>query len=126
MDITIKRLTLNSINPTYGVLFNGDMPLCVTLERPWLDNQHDVSCIPEGTYQCIPHNSQAHPNTWEIMGVPDRTAILIHEANTIADLLGCVGVGTSFFPGGIGESLDALNYLRKMLPANFMIEIINP
>lgn len=126
MDITLRRLTLNSIGPTYGVLFNQNTPLCVTLERPWQNDEANLSCIPAGTYQCISHNSQKHPNTWEITNVPGRSAILIHEANTISDLLGCVGAGSSFFPGGIRESKIAMDFLRKTLPSNFTLDIIYP
>lgn len=126
MDITLKRLTLNSISPTYGVLFNQSTPLCLTLERPWLNDQTDVSCIPAGTYQCIPHNTPAKPDCWEITGVPGRSAILFHAGNTIADSEGCILVGTQFSWNGVGLSQVALNALRQTLPANFTLEIINP
>lgn len=126
MDITLKRLTLNSIGPTYGVLFNGTTPLCLTLERPWQDNQADISCIPPGTYQCIPHNSPDHPNTWEISNVPNRSEILIHFGNYVSNSSGCVLVGNGFITNGIGDSQVTLNALRQTLPQNFTLEIINP
>jgi hypothetical protein len=33
---------------------------------------------------------------FELMNVPDRTAIEIHIANTMNDVEGCIGVGKSF------------------------------
>lgn len=126
MNITIKRLTLNGTGPTYGVLLKDDIPQCVTLERPWLLNVPDISCIPAGTYQVIPHNSADHANVWEVTGVPSRSEVLIHQGNTIADTKGCILAGTTFYPGGILESVDAVNYLRKILPSAFTLIIINP
>lgn len=126
MNITIKRITLNGISPTYGVLLKDDVPQCVTLELPWLLNVPDKSCIPAGVYPCIPHNTADKPNCWEITGVPSRSSVLIHIGNTIADTEGCILVGNAFFPGGILESTDALNYLRKTLPSNFTLTIVNP
>lgn len=126
MNITIKRITLNGISPTYGVLLKDDVPQCVTLELPWLLNVPDKSCIPAGIYQVIPHNTPDHANVWEVTGVPSRSEVLIHQGNTTADTKGCVLAGTTFFPGGILESVDAVNYLRKILPANFTLTVENP
>lgn len=126
MNITLQRITFNATGPTYGVLLIDNVPQAVTLELPWKENQTDVSCIPAGDYTVISHNSVEHPNTWEITNVPNRTEILIHEANTVADLLGCIGAGTSFFPGGIDQSKAAVNLLRQILKPPFQLSIINP
>jgi len=81
-----------------------------TVERPWADNKPNVSCVPIGTYQLVDHSSQAHPNTFalvnEEMGVyhfkhemkksGDRWGIVIHVANTIDDIEGCIGVGYNY------------------------------
>lgn len=72
--------------------------ICETLERPNLHNQrddkttpeNDSSCIPEGRYICKRYSSPKHPDTWEITGVPNRSKILLHPANTIDQLLGCI------------------------------------
>lgn len=100
---------------------------CVTCELPWNNNHPQISCIPAGTYHCIPHNSPAHPNTWEITGVPNRSEILIHNANLPSQLLGCVGVGKSFgYLGGkmaVMQSVAALTDLRTKLPAEFDLTI---
>ena len=126
IKVVLQRLTLSALEPTYGVILVNDTPRCVTFELPWKDNQPEVSCIPDDIYQVIPHNSEAHPNVWEITGVKNRTAILIHEANTVSDLLGCVGAGTSYFNGGILQSKAAIVLLRTVLPSHFTLNIINP
>ena len=45
--LTIKRIA-EIEDGTFGVILDGDTPFAVTLERNWLDNQANVSCIPAG------------------------------------------------------------------------------
>ena len=123
MNIVLQRLTLGPLGPVYGVLLKDNVPLCVTLERPWLDNQIGVSCIIAGTYQVI-KNTIAKP--WRLLDVPGRTEIDMHAGNSIKDSEGCILVGTSFFPGGIAESQAAVLYLEGMLPNTFWLTIHNP
>lgn len=89
---------------TYGVLIYGDTPICVTLERPWKNNQRGVSCIPGGplpspcVYQCARVESPKFGNTFEVLNVPSRSAILFHKGNIDADTHGCIVLGESFNP----------------------------
>lgn len=71
---------------------NGVIFSCETLELPWKDNQHDISCIPKGTYQV---SVQAFHETsrYELSGTAPRTAIYIHEGNYYHDSLGCILLG---------------------------------
>jgi len=81
---------------TFGRLFYpvGSHPnMHYTVEQPWNDNLPFQSCIPEGRYQCHRFTSQKHPNTWEVINVPNRTAILFHVGNTMDDFEGCIGLG---------------------------------
>lgn len=67
-----------------------------TIEEVWRNNQPRISCIPTGVYVC--ERSVFHRGgypTFEITGVPSRTLIKVHRANTVEDLLGCVGIGLS-------------------------------
>lgn len=79
---------------TLGRLFVDGRQLCFTLERPWLDNQRGVSCIPEGVYhgaiQPSPHFKRDLP---ELLDVPGRSQILIHVGNYVTDSQGCILVG---------------------------------
>lgn len=90
-EAQIKRI-LYRIDGTYGVFIWKDFPVCVTLELPWLANRRRVSCIPTGLYHCKRVDSPKFGDTFEITDVPNRDEILFHGANTIADLLGCVGL----------------------------------
>lgn len=81
---------------TFGVLLEDDTPFCVTIEREWLNNQRGISCIPVGEYVCKRVNSPKFGNTFEVMNVPNRTAILFHKGNIDADSHGCIIVGEQF------------------------------
>ena len=93
-DRTIGRLTYNDEH-------------FYTIERPWLDNKQNVSCIPAGYYKLGRVDSPRFgPDTWEIKGVPGRTHILIHVANTSHDVIGCIGLGMGLFPQLQGVSVS--------------------
>lgn len=76
---------------------------CFTIERPWRWNRRSVSCIPPGEYPLRLRASTVvregtggeFPEGYEIAEVPDRAFIMIHPANSMYDLEGCVGPGAS-------------------------------
>jgi len=74
----------------------GVQSQCFTLELPWKNNQHDISCIPIGSYDCqwtfSPHLNRY---TYEVLNVPNREGIRIHSGNFVSDLLGCIALGTA-------------------------------
>ena len=73
------------------------LPFALTCERAWLDNQHDVSCIPTGSYTCKRgHFSTIFPNNFQVMDVPNRTGILIHRGNVQEHSKGCMLVAEQF------------------------------
>ena len=88
-DRTLGQMTLEN-----GTVFH-------TMERPWLNNQSQVSCIPEGVYKLALRDSSvvnrtthgSHPKGWEVTDVPNRTFIMIHIANFPHELMGCIGIG---------------------------------
>lgn len=67
---------------------------CFTLERPWLNNQRRVSCIPPGTYKgrLLP-SPRFKMDLPELIGVPGRDQILIHAGNSVEDTEGCILIG---------------------------------
>lgn len=93
--IELKRVTQSS-EGTFGVLITGGRCIAVTIELPWKGNQKFVSSIPFGQYVCKRVESPKYGNTFQVMDVRGRTGILFHIANTVDDLEGCIGVGTSF------------------------------
>jgi len=103
-DRTIGRLTYNDEH-------------FYTVERPWLDNQPNISCIPTGFYKLGRVDSPRFgPGTWEVAAVTGRSHILIHVANTAADVIGCIGLGMGLFPQlqGVSSSKAAIENFYLM------------
>lgn len=100
----MPNVTLGMIyekDEVFGVkLPNGQHGL-YTIERPWLNNKQDVSCIPAGRYKAErdmyyggdgPGGKRDY-ECFEIRNVPGRAEIKIHIANYVKDIIGCIGVG---------------------------------
>ena len=80
---------------TFGkFVFDGN-PICFTIEREWLNNIHDISCIPIGNYICSLHESPHFGEVYKVVDVPNRSDILIHPANIQSELRGCIAPGMS-------------------------------
>jgi hypothetical protein len=78
---------------TPGLMTVDGEPFGVTLERPWMDNKRQVSCIPAATYPiAIRHSPKFNRPMIIIDKVPGRSGILIHGANHWSELKGCVAV----------------------------------
>lgn len=100
---------------TFGTMARDDQRVeCQTIERPWLDNQNGVSCIPVGTYRCSlrfsPHHGFA---VFGVDAVPNRDDIEIHAANLPSQLLGCIA---------LGESRGALNGADAVLASQAAVD----
>jgi hypothetical protein len=91
----IQRI-ISTENGTFGVIRDGVTPFALTLERQWLDNKPNISCIPAGKYTCKRFSSKAHPDTFEICNVKGRTGILFHTGNLMTHSAGCVLIGEQF------------------------------
>jgi hypothetical protein len=95
MILTLKRMPSHPMG-TFGVLMRDGMPWMTTCERPWIGNTKNESCIPPGTYECVPHASTKFGNTFKLIRVPNRTAILFHAGNTADETEGCILLGGGF------------------------------
>jgi len=101
-----------SIEGTYGVFINNldNKPICLSLERSWQDNKPFISCIPLGTYKLVKYRK---PGQFQLMDVKNRTYILIHVANYVHQLAGCIAPGSSFSKSGVQSSGKAINKLGR-------------
>ena len=64
-----------------------------TMEREWLDNKRMVSCIPAGSYKLsVSHSPRFGRRMIRVNAVPNRSGILIHNANNPQELHGCIAV----------------------------------
>ncbi|WP_108945612.1 DUF5675 family protein [Shewanella halifaxensis] len=131
------KLITKSLHPigTFGELTHKGETLCVTVERAWLNNAKNKSCIPAGTYTVKKHDSPKfgkcfvldNPNVGVTpSGNSQRTHCLIHAANWPNQLEGCIAPGLTFHPSkwGVANSRDALDKLLALLPDECELEII--
>jgi hypothetical protein len=117
------KQTLGTFN-VIGASFSG-----VTMELPYKDNQHRISCIPPGVYTVIKRNSPKYGYHFHVTDVPNRDMILIHSANYSRQLLGCIAVGA----GNVDIDKDGLidvtasrltlEKLYQIMPQTFKLTI---
>jgi len=97
-DIYLTRL-IDTGKETQGFLsvFNESQSLTLhTLELPWKDNQPNVSCILSGVFAYEKWWSPTFKTTViRLLHVPNRTNVLIHPANFVRQLHGCIAPGLS-------------------------------
>jgi hypothetical protein len=110
---------------TLGRLFAGDSTL-YTIERPWLSNRAFESCIPQGYYRCERYSSARFPDTWQIVGVPERSLILFHAANFPRNVEGCVGLGMSQMGDrvAVSNSRKAVDLFRSLTAGADRLDIM--
>jgi hypothetical protein len=99
-----------------------------TLELPWIENTHDVSCIPTGAYKCRlkeRSNDGRISQVYEVLDVPDREGILIHPGNSIVDTKGCilVALGRDICLKKIINSKIGLEKLIEKMGKEFTLSI---
>jgi len=102
---------------TIGELFLEDERMCDTLENPWIDNQRNISCIPEGVYPVrlrYPRESGTRDYLHLLVqDVPNRDWILFHRGNTAKDTSGCILVGIGTEQDVVHNSVLAMDLLIK-------------
>ena len=85
ISICLQREYQSNHN-TVGKIIVLDGPIQVfeayTLERPWVDNERMVSCVPAGMYEMrYEYSPKFNRNLWELKDVPNRSEIKFHAAN---------------------------------------------
>ena len=87
---------------------DGQTYSCDTLELIWNNNQHNISCVPTGTYLCKYNSNPALGMlAYELQSVPNRSAVFMHSGNWAvshiqnailkgADILGCILLGHGY------------------------------
>jgi len=82
---------------TIGTLYINGEKFCDTLENPYLNNQRNISCIPEGSYKVrlrLPRESATRDYLHLLVqDVPNRDWILFHRGNYPSQTQGCILVG---------------------------------
>lgn len=131
---TIKRHGSIPGMGTFGTLKTNGYS-CVTIEREWLNNEPNLSCIPLGVYECSLYDSPKHGKVYQVKNVPNRSEIEIHIANVMQELLGCIALGKGYaslstpatkgnIMWGVKKSSEALNeFMDIMNGEDFILSI---
>lgn len=88
-DMFLPEATLGSLM-VGGIWFR-------TIERPWLNNCSNVSCIPEGVYRADyveRSGSGKYRKVWWLRAVPGRSGVLVHSGNLASHSRGCIILGS--------------------------------
>lgn len=130
MTADIKIETASYEDATIGRLWCEGFQ-CFTLELPWLDNQTNISCIPEGVYE---YEKRISPSKGyeviELKGVEGRTYIQIHAGNYTRQIRGCTLVGNSLLYldrdniPDVANSMNTHKRLMKVAPHKGTVEFI--
>ncbi len=123
-ELKLKRVSDNGEH-TCGVFVLDKKPVSVCLERPWMNNQSDISCIPVGSYPCrkIGPTEKFNYQHIEVDNVPNRKDIRIHRGNDAHDTEGCLLAARQFTPSGVILSQMGLDDLLMVLPDTFTLTI---
>ena len=116
INLLLIRNTFSE-NSVIGELFLNGERMCDTLENPWLDNQRNISCIPEGEYKVrlrLARESASRDYLHLLVqDVPNRDWILFHRGNTAKDTSGCILVGLGSQQDFVSNSVLAMDLLIK-------------
>lgn len=78
---------------TLGKIYLPNGSWFFTLERPWLNNQVGISCIPLATYSAVYRQRPSKLYDYWLKDVPNRSYILIHSGNVASQVQGCILLG---------------------------------
>ena len=136
MKLAISRKYQPNFTLGQMIVLNGDEILykCKCIELPNLNNQRNVSCIPEGEYNAV---NELHPTkgkVFRLLYVRGRSGILVHKGNSVAgyvkDSEGCIlpGLYHEDINGDgnmdVAESGKAMDALWDVMEDKFKIIII--
>ena len=102
---------------TIGELFLNGERMCDTLENPWLNNERNFSCIPEGNYpvrlRLARESASRDYLHLLVQEVPNRDFILVHRGNFPSQTQGCILVGLGSQQDVVNNSVLAMDLLIK-------------
>ena len=116
VNLLIIRNIFTDVSTIGNLYLNGEW-LCDTLENPYLDNQRNISCIPEGEYtvrlRLARESGSKDYLHLLVKDVPNRDLILFHIGNTAKDTRGCILVGIGTEQDFVKNSTLAMGLLVK-------------
>ena len=116
INLLIIRDTFSE-ESTVGELFLNGEKMCDTLENPYINNERNISCIPEGEYKVrlrLARESATRDYLHLLVqDVPNRDWILFHRGNSAKDTSGCILVGFASKQDYVKNSTFAMDLLMK-------------
>ena len=119
----VKGVNLLLIRETFtkessiGRLYINGESFCDTLENPYINNERNISCIPEGEYKVrlrLARESATRDYLHLLVqDVPNRSYILFHRGNTAKDTSGCILVGNGREQNAVNNSRLAMDLVIK-------------
>jgi len=103
------------------------------IERPWLNNASNISCIPCGIYHAVylaRTASGKYRNVHWLQNVPNRSGVLQHNGNKASHSRGCLIIGKRI--GWLGgdravlnsrTALDEFEEIAAKQPVDFHIQM---
>lgn len=94
LEAKLFRFQKQSTHTMGALIIEGET--FYVLERPWLNNAQNKSCIPIGNYTChflARSGSGRYRDVYHLLPVDNRTGILIHQGNLVKHSLGCLIIG---------------------------------
>lgn len=110
MELLLERYCYSETE-TEGIMWLNANEYVYTLERPWRSGAPGgvsfESCVPDGSYELIPHQRPNGDNVFALRNPdhsvyytkeergskPGRYLILIHPANYVEQVVGCIAPG---------------------------------
>lgn len=123
MDLELDLERFGEVHAaTMGVLHVNSKFFSYTLERPWLNDRNDVSCIPTGLYKVKLTESARFKKILPQLLMPTdskRTGIRMHSASYVHELEGCISCGYEYYLTQskvvLTRSRDAINDLITLM-----------
>lgn len=114
-DVIGRKLSLGICivtDTTNKILFTSQ-----SLERGWLNNAKNISCIPAGMYKLkLEWSPKFKKDLWEIYDVPNRRECKFHVANYSKQLNGCIALGQErkdINNDGLTDITNSKNTMKK-------------
>lgn len=120
-DIIIERIHQDHICTLGKIIINGSLE-GFSLEPPWVHNQQNISCIPQGVYPYHKYMSEKYNRQCiALHHIPGREFISIHQGNKPEETEGCIlpgrNIGVSYVKDSnlglddILERIDGLGFI---------------
>lgn len=133
MNLVLPRDSDDGRRTMGSMLING--VALQSLERPWIPSltsrggAQGISCVPTGTFRLVRHDTEAHPRSFALVnedldvyhlivpaGKQGRTACLIHVANLVVELRGCIAFGMARTGDTLARSRMAIDRFYNNVP----------